>query len=405
MHIVFVHKTFPAQFGHIARHLVRQHGCRATFVSQMAPRDVDGVECVQYKLQGGATDNTHYCSRTFENAVWHAHAVFEALKARPDIKPDLIVGHSGFGSTIYLRELYDAPIVNYFEYFYRAHQSDMDFRPDFPNPQIDLLRTYTRNAMLLADLENCHAGYSPTRWQRDRLPGMFHDKVRVIFDGVDTEFWRRRPNVTRQVAGRGVPDDVKIVTYASRGLESLRGFDIFMRMAKRICQRRSDVLFVVAGKDEICYGGDHKVIVGDSFKKWVLAQDEYDLARFAFVDFLPPSQLAQLLSISDLHVYLTVPFVLSWSLFDALACGATVLASDTPPVRELIEHGQTGLLVDFFDIDGFADAACQVLDSPRDYHALGAKGVELIREKYSLDVCVPRLMELLREVLKKPARP
>ncbi|HVC95131.1 MAG TPA: glycosyltransferase [Pirellulales bacterium] len=399
MHILFVHKTFPAQFGHIARHLVRRHGCRATFVSQMPTREVDGVECIQYKLQGGATDDTHYCSRTFENAVWHAHAVFEALHARPDIKPDLVVGHSGFGSTIYLRELYDAPIVNYFEYFYRAHQSDMDFRPDFPSPQIDLLRTYTRNAMLLADLENCTAGYGPTRWQRDRLPAMFHDKVRVIFDGVDTEFWRRRADAPRRVAGHDVPEGLKIVTYAARGLESLRGFDIFMRMAKRICQRRSDVLFVVAGKDEICYGGDQKVIGGDSFKKWVLAQDAYDLTRFAFVDFLPSSQLAQLFSISDLHVYLTVPFVLSWSLFDALACGATVLASDTPPVRELIENGRTGLLVDFFDVDGFADAACRVLESPRDYRAFGANGIELVREKYSLDVCLPRMMDLYQEVI------
>ncbi|HUY32780.1 MAG TPA: glycosyltransferase [Pirellulales bacterium] len=404
MHILFVHKTFPAQFGHIARRVVRRHGCRATFVSQMPPREVDGVECVQYKLQGGATDVTHYCSRTFENAVWNAHAVFEALRARPDIKPDLVVGHSGFGSTIYLRELYDAPIVNYFEYFYRAHQSDMDFRPDFPSPQIDLLRTYTRNAMLLADLENCDLGYSPTRWQRDRLPGMFHDKVRVVFDGVDTELWRRRPDAPRQVAGRGLPDDLKIVTYAARGLESLRGFDIFMRMARRICDRRGDVLFVVAGQDQICYGGDQKVIGGDSFKSWVLAQDAYDLARFAFVGFLPPSQLAQLFSISDLHVYLTAPFVLSWSLFDALACGATVLASNTPPVRELIEQGRTGLLVDFFDVDGLADAACHVLDNPEEFRALGTNAIELIRDKYSLDVCLPRQMELFEEAIGKRPR-
>jgi glycosyltransferase involved in cell wall biosynthesis len=398
MHVLFVHQTFPAQFGHIARHLVRRHKWRATFVSQMPPRDVDGVECIQYRLKGGATGDTHYCSRTFENAVWHAHAVFEALKARPDIKPDLVVGHSGFGSTIYLRELYDAPIVNYFEYFYRAHRSDMDFRPEFISAQIDQLRAYTRNAMLLADLENCDIGYSPTRWQRDRLPAVFHGKVRVIFDGVDTELWRRREGAPRRVAGQDVADGVKLVTYAARGLESLRGFDIFMRMARRICRRRNDVFFVVAGQDQICYGGDQKVIGGESFKTWVLSQEEYDLSRFAFVGFLPPRQLAELFSISDLHVYLTVPFVLSWSLFDALACGATVLASDTAPVRELIENGKTGLLEDFFDVDALTNSACRVLDHLDDYCMLGANGVAMIRERYSLDVCLPKQMDLFQEV-------
>src|SRR5581483_6918775 len=136
----------------------------------------DGIERIQYQTKGGATKATHYCSRTFENAVWHTHAVYEALKARPDIQPDLVVGHSGFGSTLFLRELYNCPIVNYFEYFYRVAGSDMGFRPDFPSIEIDRLRAKARNAMIMLDLDNCDAGYSPTRWQRDRFPRLYHDK-------------------------------------------------------------------------------------------------------------------------------------------------------------------------------------------------------------------------------------
>jgi glycosyltransferase involved in cell wall biosynthesis len=403
MHILFVHQNFPAQFGHIADYLAKHHGFRCTFVSEKPAGRAGNIERIQYRIQGGATPQNHYCSRTFENAIWHTHAVYEALKARPDIQPDLIVGHSGFGSTLFLRELYRCPIVNYFEYFYRPTQSDMDFRPDFPTRELDCLRARARNAMLLLDLENCDLGYSPTQWQRDRLPRLFHDKVRVIFDGVDTQLWKPLPKSPRCLGGRTFPDDVRIVTYATRGMESMRGFDIFMKMAKKLCDRRKDVLFLIAGEDRVCYGGDEKVTGQKSFKEWVLAQDNYDLSRFMFLGLVPPPVLAQLFALSDLHVYLTVPFVLSWSLMDALACGATVLASNTAPVREMIEHGQNGLLADFFDVDGLAETADRVLNAPQEYKHLGAAGVGMICSRYSLEVCLPRMLDLYREVLA--ARP
>jgi len=401
MHVLFIHPNFPAQFGHVARYLALAHGFRCTFVSQKPAGEGDGVTRIQYHLRGGATKRTHYCSRTFENAVWHSHAAYEALRAHPGIKPDLIVAHTGFLSAVFLRELYNCPIVNYFEYFYHPRGSDMDFRPDFPSRDINSLRARARNATVLLDLENCDAGYSPTRWQRDRLPSIFHDKVRVIFDGIDTSLWRPYPDAPREVAGRGIPPDTRLVTYVARGLESMRGFDIFMRVAKRLCDRRRDVLFAVVGEDRVCYGGDLEVTRGKSFKEWVLAQDDYDLSRFAFLGLLPPAELAKLFSLTDLHVYLTVPFVLSWSLLNALACGATVLASDTAPVREVVEDGRTGLLAEFFDVDGLVERAEAVLADPGRFRPLGANGVELVRERYSLDVCLPRMLELYREAAER----
>lgn len=399
MHVLFVHQNFPAQFGHIAGYLVRNQGFRCTFVSEKPSGWVDGIERIQYTAAGGATRQTHYCSRTFENAIWHTHAVHEALAARRDLKPDLIVGHSGFGSTLFLRDLYDCPLINYFEYFYRPQNSDMDFRPEFPVAPLDRLRARSRNAMLLLDLENCDLGYAPTQWQRDRLPRLFHEKVRVIFDGVDTSLWQPMANLPRQIGDRAIPPEVRIVTYVSRGMESMRGFDIFMKMAKQLCDRRADVIFAIAGQDRVCYGGDEKHTGGKSFKEWVLAQDRYDLSRFLFLGLLPPPTLAQLLALSDLHVYLTVPFVLSWSMMDALACGCTVLASRTAPVCEMIEHGKNGLLVDFFDIEGFVETANRVLDAPRDFKYLGQAGVEMIRERYSLEVCLPQMLRLYEESL------
>jgi glycosyltransferase involved in cell wall biosynthesis len=394
MHILFVHQNYPAQFGHIADHLTRHHGFRCTFVSERPAGRVGAIERIQYRRKGGATARSHYCSRTFENATWHTHAVYQALKARPDIRPDLVVGHSGFGSTLFLRELYDCPILNYFEYFYRVRDSDMDFRPDFPPSELSRLRTRARNATILLDLENCDLGYSPTGWQRDRLPATYHDKVRVVFDGIDTALWRPMPGLPRRLGALELPAGKKVVTYATRGMESMRGFDIFMRVAKRLCDLRDDVVFLIAGEDRVCYGGDQAVTGGKSFKEWVLARDDYDLSRFVFTGLIPPPLLARLFNLSDLHLYLTVPFVLSWSLLDALACGATVLASDTAPVREMIAHGENGLLVDFFDVDGWVEAANRVLDRPGDFKPLGLAGARMIRDRYSLEACLPQMLAL-----------
>ncbi len=410
-HVLFVHQNFPAQFGHVARYLVKNHGFQCTFVSRRPAGVEDGVERIHYRLKGGATPTTHYCSRNFENAVWHSFGVYKALAARPDIRPDVVVGHSGFASTLFLRDLYDCPIINYFEFFYRPEHPGLDSRPDFPSPRLNRLRSRVRNGMLLLDLENCDQGYSPTHWQHDRLPAAFHDKVRVVFDGIDTDLWRPLPDVRCRIGGRVVPDEVRLVTYASRGLESMRGFDVFMKVAKRLCDRRQDVVFAVVGEDRGFYSGDEQVTGGRSFREWVLSQDDYDLSRFFFLGRLPAPALARLLAVSDLHVYLTVPFILSWSLLNALACGATVLASRVAPVCEVIEHGKNGLLADFFDIDGLSDAASAVLDAPRDYRHLGQAGVETVRDRYSLVVCVPQMLQLYQDAIEgrrgppSPARP
>jgi glycosyltransferase involved in cell wall biosynthesis len=180
-------------------------------------------------------------------------------------------------------------------------------------------------------------------------------------------------------------------------MESIRGFDIFMKAANVLCHRRRDVVFIVVGEDRVFYGGDAEVTGNKSFKEWVLSRDTYDLSRFHFAGRVPSTLLAELFSITDLHVYLTVPFVLSWSLVDALACGATVLASDTGPVREMITDGLTGLLTDFFDAEAMANRAEAVLDHPSDYAHLGRNGVEMVRDLYSLDVCLPRMLHLYQD--------
>ena len=325
MHVLYVHQNFPAQFGHIGAWLIDRHDFRCTFVTQ-AQRRAEGMEVIPYQPVSGATPQTPFLTRTFENCVGHAHGVYEALKPRRDLKPDLIVAHSGFGSSIFLRELFDAPILNFGEFFYRPRNCDMDYRPDTPVPESYRLRAYTRNAMIMLDLHNCNAAYTPTRYQRSIFPPEFHSKINCVFDGIDTSFFRRLPEPQRVVAGRTIDPGTRVVTYCARGFEKMRGFDNFMKAAKRIYEQFPDVVFVVVGTDRICYG-DAATERGEypSLRERVLAEGDYDLSKFIFTGRIPPADLVNALSISDAHIYLTVPFVLSWSMMNALACGAVVI--------------------------------------------------------------------------------
>ena len=406
MHVLFVHQNFPAQFRYIAPRLVAEHEWRCTFVTEKAEGELPGVEKIVYKARGGATRANHYCTRNFENAVAHTHGVYEALKARPDIQPDLVVAHTGFGSSLFVPYLCDAPIINFLEYFYHPVGQDMGFRPESPVTEEDLLRIKTKNAMILLDLVNCDRGWTPTHYQREFFPPQFHDKIEVIFDGIDTDVYHRKDNPNRRIGERQyIGPHFRIVTYVARGFEMMRGFDIFMKAAKRIYEQFPDVVFVVVGTDRVHYGGDLKYIEEKSFRHHVLAQEEFDLSKFRFTGYVPQETLADILSISDLHIYLTEPFIASWSMVDAMSCGAVVLASDQRCVREYITHGKNGLLCDFFDYEGLARQAVEVLKDPPAYRQLADAAQRTVEEEYSLSVALPRIKELLERVATNRREP
>jgi glycosyltransferase involved in cell wall biosynthesis len=407
MKVLYVHQNFPAQFGHIASHLANHLKWDCSFVSETPAGVVGGVRKLQYKLAGGATQHSHFCSRTFENTVWHCDAVFNTMKADAGYKPDLIVGHSGFGSTLFLRELYpDVPCINLFEFYYHPHgpDSDMDFRTDL-GWHLDAhkyLRARCRNAMILLDLQNCNAAYTPTHFQRSRFPAEYLPKIECIFDGVDRSVYhgfdeKLRPAtpVDRTVAGVTIPAGMRLVTYVSRGFESMRGFDRFMAVADRIGREFPDVRFVVVGSDRIAYGGD-AAYLGEhkTFKDWVIARGNFDLTKFHFVGKIHPLELAKLLAATDLHLYFTVPFVLSWSMMNAMSCGAVVLGSATAPVQEIIKPGENGLTAGFFDTEAMAVLAVAVLKDPAGHRPLGRAAEAMIREQYSLEAVLPKFIRL-----------
>jgi glycosyltransferase involved in cell wall biosynthesis len=404
VHVLFVHKNFPGQFEDVARFLVEEWGWGCTFVSEPSPGGIESVERLDYQPSVGAGGGSaHPYAHEFEQAVAHAAGVFEMLE-QARIEPDLIVGHSGFGSTLFLPELFPGtPVVNYFEYFYPPGVSAL--RADYADA-VHALLGRTANAMILLDLEYCSAGYTPTRFQHSRLPAAYGGKVRVIPDPIDTSFWRRRP-VPYRAAGRlrvgktRIDPETRIVTYVSRGLESLRGFDIFMATAKRVYEEHPNVVFLVVGADRVAYGDDLRHIEEPSFKEHVLVGGDYDLDRILFLGLVGPERLATILSLSDLHLYLSTPFVLSWSLLNAMACECVVLASSTEPVREVIENGRNGLLRATDDVEGIAEAALDVLREPASYRPLAAEARETVIRQNGLAVTTPRIAQFYEEALDR----
>jgi glycosyltransferase involved in cell wall biosynthesis len=403
MHVLFIHDNFPAQFRHVAPWLAREAGWKCTFLSQHGRGSLPGVEHVRFKPRSGARLTNHYCTRTFENQVGNAHAVFDALKGRSDIRPDLVVAHSGFGSSIFLPLLYDAPIINLLEYYYQPIGQSLGYRPEQPVSELDLMRAYSRNAMHLLDLVQCTRAWTPTEYQRDLYPPEFRSKIEVIFDGIPIERFHRQTVPGRRIPGAGeIPADHRIVTYVTRGFELIRGFDIFMKVAKRVYERYPSVTFLVAGRDTLHYGSEKEFITAPTFREHVLSQDRYDLPRFRFV----PDNSPDLLSVGDAHIYLTEPFIASWSMVEAMACGAVVVASDQACVREYITHRVNGLLCPFFDVEAIADQVVRVLEDPAAHRHLGDAAAETVRAKYSSEIAYPRLRAFFENVAATgPRRP
>jgi glycosyltransferase involved in cell wall biosynthesis len=406
VNVLFIHDAFPAQFGRLGLELNRRHGWQcSSLVQSLSSCPTPSREMLQtlqlYQMplapEHRSSDGIPW-PQIYGHYLEQCRTVYEAVRDKPNLRPDLVVAHGGRGApTLLLREVVDCPIIIYCEYYFANSHRDISYRIDLPPAEPAPFFPRCINAPTLATLVDCDAGYSATQWQKQSFPRRFHSKIQVHFDGIETEIYHPGP-APRQIGETVIPADVRVVTFVSRGLESIRGFDLFMKVARRILQRQTDVVFVVVGGEEIHYGWDKLHTGSPSFKQWVLSQDTYDLSRFIFVGRILPEQLANILRISDLHIYLTAPFVLSWSLLDAMASGCVVLAADMPPVREVIEPGENGLVEPLFDVEQLTDTAFKVLADPAAFAPLGRAARRTIEENYSLEACIPPLTEFLESV-------
>jgi glycosyltransferase involved in cell wall biosynthesis len=400
MNLLFLHQNMPGQFRHLVTALGATGEHRIVCVGKRSDFKLPTVTRVAYRVASGPSASAHPYLRMLEDAVLHGQQVARlCLELRTSgFRPDLVVAHPGWGESLYVKEIFpQAPLLNYCEFFYHAQGADVNFDPSAAQSLDENCRTRTLNAHLLLALADCDWGLSPTQWQKRQHPPEFQDKISVAFDGIDTV--RARPDPAARFAlpdGRSLGAVDEVVTYVARSLEPHRGFPSFMRALPEICRQRPAAQIVIAGGDGVSYGRPRPD--GRSWRAAMLEEAPIDPARVHFVGHLPYEDYLRLLQVSAAHVYLTVPFVLSWSMLEAMAAGCLVIGSATPPVREVIEDGRNGLLVDFFSPGEIADRVVEALAQPGRFAALRQAARETIEERYALARCLPRQIALVQDI-------
>jgi glycosyltransferase involved in cell wall biosynthesis len=406
LHVLWVEPQFPGRLGAVADWLVRRRGYRCWFYSHtVAPREHwpasvgKGIELQTFGVGGVAREQAVGWSRTLERSLCYAYGCWEVLESRRPRPIDLIVGRSaGLGSTLFAPVYTPAPaLVNLFEYYFHPRQNDLadELVGDSPPAYVHWRRSASAGELL--ELEQCDLAWTLTSWQRELFPFEYRDQLWVQHDGIDAaRFGESRPRAAgrrRSIAGRSVPRETRVVSFVARTLDRLRGLDRFWQMACALVQARDDLICVIAGDPIVQRGLDVRHHNRDYVAFLRESMPPSDTARIWILDKETPSVVAEVLAASDLHVAPGRPYPVARSLLEAMAAGCIVLASDTAPHREVISHGQTGLLVDAADPDGLLRQALAALDDLAAHRPLGGAAAEVVRSRFSHDACLPHLAE------------
>ncbi|MBM3337142.1 MAG: glycosyltransferase [Betaproteobacteria bacterium] len=402
MKILFVHQNFPGQFKFLAPALVAQgHQVHAMLMNEVSISQWQGVHLVPYRAARGSSRSIHPWVADFETKTIRAEANFrKAIDLKnTGYSPDVIIAHPGWGESLFLKEVWPAAKLGiYCEFFYHAHGADLGFDAEFADSDIATpCRIRLKNLNNLMHFDLADAGLSPTKWQASTYPEGFRKKITVVHDGIDTVTLQPNPDATFELDTYKLTKQDEVITYVSRNLEPYRGFHVFMRALPALLKARPHAQIIVVGGDDVSYGS--KPASGDSWRSVLTKEIEgsvsaTDWQRVHFVGKLPYSKFIALLQVSTVHIYLTYPFVLSWSLFEAMSVGAAIIASDTAPVSEVIQHGECGQLINFFDIEGLVTQTCQLLDNPVQRQRMGNNAREHVRSKFDLrSVCLPKQLQ------------
>lgn len=416
MQILVIHQNFPGQYKHLAPALVAQgHQVFALTPKVKEATQWQGVQVIPYQISGRSSRDIHPWLGDFETKVLRGTACWRAAAALKErgLNPHLILAHHGWGESLFLKDVWpEARLGLYCELYHESGFPHLNFDPEFPtkDPAGDSMRIRMKNLNNRLHFEVADAGISPTRFQADTFPAHFRPKITVSHDGIDTGTVRPDPRAQLEVTdGQILTRDDEVITFINRNLEPYRGYHIFMRALPDILRRRPEAQVVLLGGDEVSYGA--KAPDGQTWKQIFIDEvrgqiSDADWARVHFLGRVPYDRFLAMMQVSRLHVYLTYPFVLSWSLLEAMACEAAILASDTTPVQEVIEDGETGILVDFFNRDLLTERLCQMLDDPELRKELGAKAREYIVENYDLSaVCLPKQLDWVNRLATLTPRP
>ena len=338
------------------------------FITEPNPNEIAGVRKVPYSRPALDTPQTHIAARELDNGARRAEAVSRTAHGLKHLgyKPDIVIGHHGWGEMLNLRDVWpDVPMLGYFEFYYQHDRADVGFDPEFPADPLDFPRIRAKNAINHVALNLGGAGQTPTQWQLSTYPDWARPKIDLIWEGVDLDTCSPDSGAHRKtlkVGGMTIRPTDKLVTYVSRDLEPYRGFHIMMRALPDLMRARKDIKVIMIGGDGISYGtAPHR---GGTWRDAMLAEvgKDIDLDRVVFPGRIPYATYLAALRRSDAHVYLTYPFVASWSLREALAIGCPVIGGDIETVREFIVHGENGLLTPCLEPHTLARAILGLLE-------------------------------------------
>ncbi|MES2665117.1 MAG: glycosyltransferase family 4 protein [Pseudomonadota bacterium] len=405
MKILFVHQNFPGQFLHLAPELAKRgHDCRA--LTDVVNTRTSPIPVVKYKhemqkVDPAATRLGRNYTTMSDRGVTVARAAL-TLRDSHGYTPDVIFGHSGWGETLFLKEVWPtARLLVYAEFYYKGTGADVGFDPEFGAPSFDqVMIAQGRTAHLGQSLVHADAGLSPTLWQASTYPASIRPMIKVIFDGVDTDVMV--PDAQASVTlpdGQVLRAGDEVLTFVNRNLEPYRGYHTFMRALPAVMAARPEAQVVIVGGDEVSYGGPPKN--GKGWKDIFLneVKDRLDLTRVHFIGKVPYPMFVSLMQVSRVHAYLTYPFVLSWSMLESMSAGALVVASDTAPVAEVIRDGVNGRLVNFFDVAGWSAALTECLADPDRFAPLRRAARQTVLGSYDLrSICLPRMVDYVESL-------
>ncbi len=389
MNFLFVHQNFPGQYRQLVQWLARRKEHRIVALTQRTdvPETTGNVSVVSYKAHHKPGKDAYALSRYYEECMGAAFGVALACKNIKDkgFTPDIIIGHVGWGELTFVKEIWpDVPVIGYWEYFFLAKGGCVGFDDEFPVNENTPFIMHARNATNYLNLATCDLGQCPTRWQMNTYPVEFRRKSYVCHDGIRTDVLKPNPDSSLSLARleRAVTREDEIFTYMARNMEPVRGFHIFMRSLPRILSERPNARVLIIGGNEVSYGQDSNTPGGYRADLEKEVGKDLDWSRVHFLGKVPYADYQRIIQLSRCHIYLTVPFVLSWSLLETMSMQATIVASGTAPVREVITHGKNGLLVDFLKPDELASQVIEVLSHPDDYTHLGPAARAHVVRKY-----------------------
>lgn len=404
MKVLFVHQGFPGQYIHILRALDAQGGHQLVGlgIEEAAEELPKSVQYFRYGLTRGNVPGLHPWVKDIETKVIRAEACAQATTElkKQGFTPDLICGHPGWGELLFIKDVWPTvPLLTYQEFFYNAHGFDYDFDPELQGEpdwaSCGQIRMKTINQML--NLEASNWCVTPTEFQRSSYPAAWRDRISVIHDGIDTN--KARPNKTPKPVtlsdGLVLKPGEPIVTFVNRTIEPYRGCHTMIRAIPHLQRLAPEAkLLIVGSMSGASYGPECS---DGEWKDMFLAEieGEYDTDRVHFAGKVPYEQFIPMLQLSQTHVYLTYPFVLSWSLLEAMSCGCAVVGSKTAPVQDVIDDRRNGLLVDFFAPEQLAEAIAELLSNRELASELGQAARETVVKRFSLNDCVQRQLALM----------